>query len=398
MPRVSGRRISDPRGEDDLESLPLRPGRRDPAVDNLRGLLLVLMALDHASYFVRRLHYSEFWGLSLPHFDRTVAFLGRQVTHICAPGFFLLMGIGLALFAYSRSKAGWTSGNIRSFLMVRGALIAGLQLVENLAWRIGSFYSHRPQSIPASVPGAGPAPLLFLGVLASLGLSLMIAALLFRLKSPLLLALAVVIVVAVQLLIPGREQAGRAFHPLLRLLFIPGHTGFLLVLYPVLPWLGLTLIGIVIGRALAAAPGTIHRYTATAGTVLLGLFVLLRMTNAFGNTHTFQGNWMDFLNLTKYPPSIVFILYTLGVNLLLLSLFAHLRMLRLPLVRFGRAPLFFYITHLYLLALLGLVIDARDSLPLMYMAWAVTVVILFFLCSGYGRLRASGSAPFLRYL
>jgi hypothetical protein len=99
---------------------------------------MVLMAIDHASYFIAQVHSAEFWGVTLPFYPDASWFWMRWITHLCAPGFFLLMGNGMALFAVSRRKARWSENRITQFFVLRGVFLILLQLfVENPAWRLG---------------------------------------------------------------------------------------------------------------------------------------------------------------------------------------------------------------------------------------------------------------------
>jgi uncharacterized membrane protein len=91
--------------------------RRFNALDAHRGLIMALMAIDHASYFIARAHSAEFWGATLPSYPNAWWFWTRWITHLCAPGFFLLMGIGMTLFAVSRLRAGWSEHRITAFFI-----------------------------------------------------------------------------------------------------------------------------------------------------------------------------------------------------------------------------------------------------------------------------------------
>ena len=108
------------------------------AVDALRGLIIVVMALDHANHFVAQKHPSgEQWGGSFPIYGDTITFLTRFVTHLAAPGFFFLMGVGMLLFAKSRRRQGWSRWIVIRHFMVRGALLILLQFfVINRAWEL----------------------------------------------------------------------------------------------------------------------------------------------------------------------------------------------------------------------------------------------------------------------
>ena len=124
---------------------------RVQALDRLRGLIVVLMALDHANYFVAQAHSSgEYWGGSFPVYPTVWAFLTRLVTHLTAPGFFFLMGVGMVLFSLKRDEEGWNKTEIRRHFLLRGALLILLQLlVVNRAWEL----SPRPLLRLLLIPG-----------------------------------------------------------------------------------------------------------------------------------------------------------------------------------------------------------------------------------------------------
>ncbi|MEJ2266660.1 MAG: heparan-alpha-glucosaminide N-acetyltransferase domain-containing protein, partial [Anaerolineales bacterium] len=151
------------------------PGRLF-APDALRGLIIVLMALDHANIFIAHKHSSgEYWGGAFPVYNDALAFLTRFVTHFCAPGFFLLMGAGMALFAHSRQERGWTRAEIiRHFLIRGGALILLQLLVVNRAWEL--------------TPG-GWGIQIYIGVLFALGANMVMGSLFLWLKPVYLLGL-----------------------------------------------------------------------------------------------------------------------------------------------------------------------------------------------------------------
>src|SRR6185295_865862 len=119
-------------------------------------------------------HSSEFWGGEITRYDSALPFLTRFVTHFCAPGFFFLMGCGMALFAESRRRLGWGHGRIARFFLTRGLLLVLInQLIENPAWGLG--FAFQEGGLPSPVvPGGGGSPLAMTGVLTGLGLTLAI--------------------------------------------------------------------------------------------------------------------------------------------------------------------------------------------------------------------------------
>ena len=366
------------------------PGHRAKRLlplDALRGLIIVLMALDHANLFVAQQHPSgEYWGGPFPLYRDPVAFLTRLVTHLSAPGFFFLMGVGMVLFARSRQTQGWGRWTIIRHFLIRGGLLIALQLlVVNRAWELS--------------PGGWGLDV-YIGVLFALGGAMMLGgSLLVWLGPGVLLAVTAVLVLGPELLTPDAGLWNQAFQPLPRLLLIPGGDPALWVNYPVLPWLGLATMGMVFGHWLvdderpADATRRAFERALGLGAALVLAFVVLRYLDGFGNVRPREGNtWIDFLNVVKYPPSVTFTLLTMGVNLALLGLFARagerLRQFLQPLAVLGRVPLFFYLTHLFLYAGLGLwLTPGGTSIPRMYPYWLLGLLILYPLCLWYGRLK-----------
>lgn len=355
-------------------------------LDALRGLIMILMAVDHASFFIAHQHPAEFWGQPLPEYAGALPFLTRFVTHFCAPGFFFMMGIGMTLFAQSRRQLGWSDSAIRKHFLTRGALLIVLQLfIENPAWILGP-----TAELGTEPPGGGSQVLLHFGVLYGLGASMIVCAFLLRLNAIVLACISLLSVLVTQALIPGPDKVAELSSPLARLLLIPGHTNIVQVFYPLLPWLGLAVFGLIFARWILANPAAIPRKAALFGTGFLLLFLLVRLNAGFGNIHPVNNaTWITFLSVTKYPPSLTYILLTLGVDLLLLALFARvvttLRRWAKPLFVFGQTALFFYLAHLYLYAVMGLTIAPAGgtSLGWMYAYWAGGLVLLYLLCVRY---------------
>jgi len=203
--------------------------------------------------------------------------------------------------------------------------------------------------------------------------------------------LSIIAILASQSLIPGADNAGFLYSPWLRLLLIPGQTGIWQVFYPFLPWLGLTGLGLVFGRLIRQNRTRAYRSALIGGTAFLLCFILLRTLGNLGDFHTRGSGWIDFFNVTKYPPSLGFILLTLGVDLLLLFVFSkvekQLRSWAKPLVVFGSTALFFYVAHLYLYALIGFAFSNGTSFNVMYGLWFLGLVLLYPMCLWYRRFK-----------
>ena len=349
-------------------------------LDALRGLIIVLMALDHANHFVAQQHSSgEYWGGPFPVYHDPLSFLTRFITHLAAPGFFFLMGAGMLLFAHSRRKAGWSRWAVTWHFLVRGGLLIGLQLlVVNRAWELSA---------------GGWALQIYVGVLFALGGAMILTSPLVWLRPKYLLALTAALLLVTEWLVPSPGLWRQAFSPITRLLLVPGGNLRLWVNYPVLPWLELVTFGMVFGYWLLDDPRKAFERGFKLGCVLLLGFLLLRYLDGFGNIRPQEGNtWVDFLNLVKYPPSITFTVLTMGINLILLGLLDRTsektRRFLQPLVVFGQVPLFFYVTHLFLYAGLGLLLTpGGTSIPEMYLFWLLGLLILYPLCLWYGSFK-----------
>ena len=369
------------------------PSGRIPALDNLRGTIMVLMALDHASYFIARVHSREFWGTALPYYADALPFILRAATHICAPGFFLLMGAGMAMLAEARRASGWSPARLSRFFLLRGLVLIGAQLlIENPAWGLafvrgvpGSFVSRG-----GPIPGSGEGLAVYLGVLFALGAAMLFWSLAGRLPSAAVAGLSLAALLATQWTTPGPGAVDVEFPAWMRMLQVPGRSGIIVVFYPVIPWLGITGLGILLGRWSRAIPKDLSGRALAGGGVLLAGFVIVRGIGGFGNFHPPQAGWIGFLNVTKYPPSLTFLLLTLGVNALLLGLLARWGRQRLAwLVVFGRSPFFFYVLHLYLYGLMGWMVPAGVSQVMMLFFWLAGLVLLFPLCRRYGRFKTA---------
>ena len=359
------------------------------ALDGMRGLIMVIMALDHAALFIAGIHPEEFWGIHMPAYKGALGFLTRWITHLCAPGFFFLMGAGIVLFAASRHTAGWSQGRITRFFMVRGGLLVLMQLlIENPAWLLGAGKGEMARKV---LPGGGDVVMIHLGVLYGLGISMMVIAILRRAPGWCVALVSAGAILAPQVLLPGAESAALRFTPWLRMLLIPGQTGIMQCFYPLLPWVGITGLGVLFGRALQKDRESTMRSLPLWGGVGLAAFIGLRVGGGFGNFHAAGEGWTGFLAVTKYPPSLAFILLTLGINSLLL--FALSRMgpwlnnRNHPLTVFGRSALFFYLIHLYLYGLTGLLFHEGVSWGILYLVWIAGLVILYPLCRSYGTFK-----------
>lgn len=366
------------------------------AVDALRGLIIILMALDHANYFIAHKHSSgEYWGGILPVYDSSLAFVTRFITHLAAPGFFFLMGVGMLLFAQRREDFGWGRWAVIRHFFIRGVVLIAIQLlVVNRIWPLA----------------ADSWPNIYIGVLIALGGTMILGSLLLWLKPSYLVVLALVLFIGTELLVPepglwGKFQISYLLDYLNPILIYPGGDGNFWSNYPLLPWLELVVFGILFGRWLIHDMQQAYQGATVIGLVFLAGFMVIRYLDGFGNILPREGDtWIDFLNVIKYPPSMAFTLLTMGINLILLGLFARansrIQSFFYPLVVYGQVPLFFYVLHLILYAGLGLWLAPEGmSIENMYPYWLLGLFILLPVCWLYRELKKLPSTRLiLRYL
>jgi uncharacterized membrane protein len=361
--------------------------RRLPALDWLRGFVMVLMAIDHASGVFNggRLMtdgialYTP--GAPLP----TAQFLTRWITHLCAPTFVFLAGTALALSVARRREGGDTEADIDRFLVTRGAFIA---LLDPL-WMSWVF-----------VPGH-----VLLQVLYAIGASLAAIAPLRRVPDRWLLAGAIVIVVGGEALTGVALVLGGGNPTLpVALLLTGGHFGRLIVAYPLLPWLAIMVLGWCFGRTLTrVTTDAAARLLATAGAGALVLFAVVRALNGYGNMRLLRdgGSLVQWLHVSKYPPSLSYTTLELGLMAVLLATLLHGRQ-RGPaaLLVLGQTALFFYLLHVHVLvaAATALGLAHQGGLATTYAAALAVLVVLYRPCASYGRYKRAHPDGWPRYV
>ncbi|MBK8006668.1 MAG: DUF1624 domain-containing protein [Gemmatimonadetes bacterium] len=393
------------------------PRARRTGLDALRGLVMVIMALDHVRDFIHHdamLRQPEDLATTTP-----LLFFTRWITHFVAPTFSLAAGIG----AYLWWRRGRTRGELARFLATRGLWLVVLEVtVMRLAYNFTPSLQY---------------PLLLL-VLWVLGLSMLVLAALVWLP-PRALAVLSLAVIALHNLLDGIRAADLgAAAPLWNLLHQPGAfpVGGLLVIvgYPLIPWAFVMALGFAAGMVYEWPAAERERHLVRAGLAMVAAFVLLRALNGYGDPAPWSRQdspvftLLSFLKTTKYPPSLLFLLMTLGPACLLLAGFERARLGPAhPLVIFGRVPLFYFVVHFALAhlaaVLLGLARYGNAAwgwaflpLPTMggpadrfppdfgwplgvaYLVWAGVVVALYPLCRWFAGVKARRRDWWLSYL
>lgn len=363
---------------------------RVAAYDRLRGLIIVLMAIDHASYFIARVHPLETWATPPPYYPDLASFLTRWLTHLCAPGCFMLMGIGIVYFAESRRLAGWTDGRITRFVATRGAVLLLVQhFLENPAWLLGILSADPAvESTMGTVPGPGGETMLAFAVLSALGVAMIVGSVLWRAPWWVLVVAGVSALLVGAVMTPLPAAILEPQPAWKQLLFLPGSTGLLQNLYPWVPWLFPMVMGLTIARMIRANDVSMTGGLFTRGLWLIGMFVFARFMGT--DPHPPADGLVGWLTVTKYPPSTAFLFLMLGLNLLLLAALAKwpARWLA-PLEVFGRAPFFFYLAHLWAFGALSWAFPTGTSFPVLYLVWALVVGALYPTCAWYAQFKSS---------
>lgn len=379
------------------------PTSRLTSIDQLRGTVIVLMLLDH----VRETFYMHQQVGDPMVVDQVepVLFVSRLLAHLCAPVFVLLTGLSAWLYASGKPDGRRAAS---AFLLKRGLFLVVLELLlVNFAWTL---------QFPPSV--------MYLQVIWAIGVSMIALAGLLWLPRGALAVLALAVIAGHNLLDGVRVQGDGALAVLWKVLhqrdWIAVTDGLRLrTSYPVLPWIGVIALGWVIGPWFARGGDALLRqrrlWMAGAGALLA--FVVLRAVNLYGDSPwqpfaTLGSTLMSVFNVTKYPPSLLFLLLTLGIGLLLLRLYEQPRVARglAPLADIGAAPMFFYLLHLYVLKLLYVLAEARwghthgayfavDHVASLWVITAVLALALYWPTRAFARFKARRrDLAWLRYL
>ena len=380
--------------------------KRIESIDILRGIIMVIMALDHTRDFF---HVTANTGdpLAIPSAS-PILFFTRWITHVCAPTFVFLSGLSCYLQSFRKSKK-----KLSLFLIKRGLwLIIAEVIILSFVFTLNPLYN-----------------IIFLEVIWAIGISMVILGLLIYLPFPVILTIGLIIVLGHNLL--DIQEASPDFKPgfLYSVLhrvggvlpFAPGH--ILIVLYPFLPWTGLMILGYCTGTFFSPKYNAEERkkILARIGIFAILFFVLIRFINIYGNPFpwTKQNNWLDtffsFINLQKYPPSLLFMCVTIGPALILLAYLENIQNRFTNIVRiYGRIPFFYFVVHFFLAHVLAMIVffakghnmqDAMKaaqqvpflfivpgegfSLPAVYLIWLLIVAIMYPLCKKYDRYKTN---------
>ena len=371
---------------------------RIQSIDVLRGLVMVIMALDHVrGYFYLGAFLSDPLDLET---TTPLLFMTRFVTHFCAPVFVFLTGTSASLFGQNKSKK-----ELSTFLFTRGLWLIFVEiLIMNFLWWFDPQFEF-----------------ISLQVIWAIGLSMIFLSALIYLPKKLLVGLSLMIVFGHNLL-DGIIMQGYSLNAVLWYIFhqpkiLPlGSNHMLSFYYPVLPWIGVMALGYCFGFFYHKGFNQTLRkkYLLILGITSIALFVIIRLSNVYGDMvpWTQQKNFMftlfSFINVSKYPPSLLYVLITIGPTFLVLYFLEDIQSkITNVLLVFGRVPFFYYLLHIlfiHVAALLTLVAMGDDwtlmiidmasltttkmadygyAIWVVYLVWIAIVTLLYPFCKKY---------------
>jgi uncharacterized membrane protein len=377
---------------------PVKIGRLQ-FIDFTRGIIMAIMAWDHVSGFWHELHHGGEGILGrAPPFPNLLWFLERYVSHVCAPTFIFLAGTVLALSVVKRLDRGQSQTSVSIHMIKRGLVLLVLEaLVVSPAFGTSWIY---------------------FGVIACIGVCLIIFSIYRRLPLSIILTISLIIVLN---------------HSFLNLDFIPSNTGWgwyarviihepnydwwpYFGLYPIIPWIGVMGLGWSFGNLLATMNPekiiNLKKPLAMTGGASILMFLLVRWMNGYGNLLRRWGNTViDWLYVSKYPPSLAFLLLTLGLMSVLLAMGLAFQNhswfgngITGVILTFGRNPLFFYLTHLWLYRFRLPTLLRPEPPPPFYLEmwqtlifWFLGLIVLCQLCIRYEKLKRT-HPRFLQYI
>lgn len=362
-------------------------------LDWMRGIVMLLMAIDHSSkaFNAGRLVtdgvFSYHPGAPLP----VVQFLTRFITHLCAPTFVFLAGTGLAFTVQRQIARGESPWTIDRAIVTRGLAIAAFEF-----WI--SWFAQPPHTW-------------MLQVLYAIGMSFLFMVPLRRLSTGVAFGLVLLLVAGGEALVNLGIGTDRSQAPLLfALLVAGGERPPFIISYPPIHWLAMLLLGWVWGRMLITKkPSTarIARQLALGGAGALLMFALIRGANGYGNMLLYREDHslVQWLHVSKYPPSLAYTMLELGIMAIVLAGLFQLSLMRTPrsaglLITLGQTPMFFYLLHYPLLVTASRLFGVEHQLGLLatYAGAAGVVAILYPFCRWYRPFRATGQHAWTRYV
>lgn len=385
--------------------------KRQQSIDIVRGIVMIIMALDH----VRDLMHVDSITQSPTDLATTtpLLFFTRWITHLCAPIFVFLAGTSVYLSLQNKNNI----AEKRQHLLKRGFWLI---VVEFTIVNFGLFFD------------IGFHTLLF-EVIAAIGFGFIILGLLLKIRSKILGIIGLIIIFSHNLLplIPFAENSvlKAVLSPFFSPIVIPFSGRAFIMGYPPIPWLGIMLVGFATGKFFLLAEEKRKKLFIKIGLSALSLFIVVRFLNIYGDPvlWTIQKDavftFLSFMNVTKYPPSLLFCLVTLGILFLLLAFAEQFQngIKKVALV-YGKVPLFYFVIHFYVIHIITLFMlilqgfnwsqlefasgtfgrpkGVESGLPLwsIYFIWIFVVMILYKPCLWFGKYKEENQHWWLKYI
>ncbi|HTM80651.1 DUF1624 domain-containing protein [Asticcacaulis sp.] len=323
--------------------------RRLEIIDLLRGLVIILMVLDHTRDYFNK-DALAFDPLDLAK-TTPVFFFTRWITHLCAPTFVFLAGVSIFL-QQARGKTAW---RLSGYLLTRGLWLVALE-VTLISFGFNFEY-----------------PYFFLQIIFALGVGMILMSVLHWLPGRSVLIIGIVLIAGHGLLGGIRAETLQGTDQIIwRLAMEPGGLSILpgMVVYPVIPWFGILCLGYGLGPVFRMEELARRRAITLLAAGFLGLFFILRLSNLYGDPNAWE--WqknpglmvLDMLNVAKYPPSLDYTLVTLGLAFCLALTLTHLpRFLQSPLLAFGQTPFLTYLLHIYIVHVGAILLGMAQGIP-----------------------------------
>ncbi len=394
---------------------------RIQSIDILRGIVMVIMALDHVRDFFYKTVVAGGASVAMNPTDLATTtpalFFTRWITHFCAPIFVFLAGTSAFFMSQRKSKS-----ELSGFLIKRGVWLVLVEIVLiTFSWTFNPFFNF-----------------IILQVIWAIGISMIIFGILIHLPFKVLFVIGLIIVFGHNLLDYPDINKGLKGGLIPDLLYFSNfsihnldQTHVFIIVYAFVPWLGVMLLGYCMGKLFISAVDSLRRkkILLLTGFGLVILFLILRFINSYGDpipwTKQQRGSiftFLSFININKYPPSLDFLSVTIGGGLIMLALLEGVKNKFVDFFQvYGRVPMFYYILHLYLIHLIGVIIFFAEGfstdqivttnnpfffrpsafgfgLPGVYAVWLFVVLVLYPLCKKYDRYKSTHRKWWLSYL
>jgi uncharacterized membrane protein len=385
---------------------------RIQSIDILRGLVMVIMALDHVRDFFYKADLGKAADAALDPTNMQTTypalFFTRWITHFCAPIFVFLAGASVYLMCQRKSKK-----EVSLFLIKRGFWLVFVEvIIITFSWTFNPFFN-----------------VFILQVIWAIGLSMMLLGLLVLLPYRIIFAVGLLIVAGHNLMDYPSVSSGLKGTVLSDLLYFSNFSAyqlwqghFFLIVYAFLPWTGVMLLGYCFGNLFQSDVDPLWRrkMLVRIGTGLILLFIVLRSTNRYGDPVPWSAQsrgplytFLSFLNLNKYPPSLLFLCMTIGPGILFLVFIEKVQNGFTKIMNvYGRVPMLYYILHFYLIHIIVVIVfylqgfGTKDIVPEglpfffkpnglgfgllgVYGIWLLVVVLLYPICKKYDRYKTA---------